>query len=161
MKTNEIYVYIAAPFFNRKQVEMVMAIEEQLELFGIKYFSPRNDGILLEMSAAERNEKMEAIYKSNIRNLNACNFLIAVIDDYDTGTVFELGYFAALLEEREQTVVTITGNDYDLNVMLRFATDCHVKGINELHELLNYIRRDGGTNGTALPVCNNIPDKIR
>lgn len=160
MLTQEMYVYIAAPFFNEAQLAVVERIEKILEANDIKYFSPRKDGVLIEMEKAERDKKMEAIFQSNIQHLEDCNCMIAIIDDYDTGTVFELGYWTALRYEREQIAITVSANDYTLNVMLKYAVNCHTQSIDDLYRLILGIKMDGGPNEMNLAKWNNFPENI-
>jgi len=145
MKFCEIKVYIASPFFNQTQLNMVDKIERTLDQYGVKYFSPRLEGVITKMTPEEKEKHIKKIYQSNIQNMQTCNMMIAVIDDYDTGTVFELGYFNSIkdLIETGRRIVTITGNDYDLNVMLKFGVDCHLKEVENLSNLVQGMRSYG------------------
>lgn len=139
MKFEDLYVYIAAPFFNEKQVKVVKDIENVLEMHEIKYFSPRKEGVIKENNSLN----LEDIYKSNIKHLEGCNFMIAVIDDYDTGTTWELGYFTSIKDNMllyKSFIVTLTEKGYGLNVMLKFGTDCHLKSIDSLYFMLKELK---------------------
>lgn len=115
------FVYIAGPFFNDKQKELIQRIEYTLEEYGMQYFSPRSEGVLVEMTPEEKEKQMEIIYNSNIQHMKDCKCMIAVIDDWDTGTVFEIGYAKAL----NKPVFTLSDCDYGLNVMIRQAVKSH------------------------------------
>jgi len=156
MKVENIRVYIAAPFFNPAQMIMVTEIEIILKNHGIKYFSPRSEGVIKQMTSTEKAVHMKAMYESNLKHMMEANFMIAVIDDYDTGTVFELGYFTRLREVTaygrkeapfyDRAIVTITGKDYNLNVMLKFGTDCHLRGVDKLEKLFKEINETESVN---------------
>jgi len=115
------FIYIAGPFFNNKQKGLIKRIEKELDKYGIKYFSPRSEGVLIDMTPEEKEEQMVKIFDSNIFHLENCKGVIAVIDDWDTGTVFEIGYANAI----EKPIFTLSDNDYGLNVMVRQAVRCH------------------------------------
>lgn len=145
-------VYIASPFFNSKQLGFVRRIEQCLDQNEIEYFSPRKHGVISEMiNSHEKKEpevismevKMKMIYEKNIEYLNTCDTMICVIDNKDVGTMFELGYFTRLKEELQNTIlriITITNENYGLNVMLRFGTDCHIKKFENLEPLMQHIK---------------------
>jgi len=134
-------IYIAAPFFNEEQLNTVKLIEIMLEENDIEYFSPRSEGVLIEMTPEEKERKMIEIFDSNIDNLEECDAMIAIIDDWDTGTVFEIGYFYGLLKP----IFTYSNHNYGLNVMVRQAVNSHNTDLQNLRtNLMQY------TNGLIL-----------
>lgn len=148
MKFKNIKVYIAAPFFNDDQLSRVMEIENVLDWLGIKYFSPRYFGVISRLKEMEKGAKIAAIYDMNIEQLCSCNTMIAITDGHDVGAIFELGYFVSLKDnvtESEKTIVTLSNNNFGLNVMLKFGVDCHVKSHESLRCLLTAIKRHGST----------------
>ena len=114
-------VYIAAPFFNEEQLDVVRKIELLLEEKGIAYFSPRMEGVLVKMSKEERAKKMGEMFRSNVDHMDWCTHCVAVIDDYDTGTVWEIGYLYAT----HKKIVTYSNNYHGINVMLNEAIEYH------------------------------------
>jgi len=121
-------IYLASPFFNEEQLNTVMLIELALEEAGIPYFSPRSEGVLIDMTPEEREKAFEGIYLSNIQNMNDCDVMVANIDDRDTGTTFEIGYMTG----RNKPVLSYSGHDYQINVMLRQSVLTHNTNINNL-----------------------------
>jgi nucleoside 2-deoxyribosyltransferase len=126
-------IYIAAPFFSTIQLDRVVWIEKILDDIGITYFSPRSFGSLRDMSASEKEEASAKIYLSNIENIIGCNTMLAVLDDKDTGTSFEMGFATAhkmrLREESlDYKIITISFLRKGLNVMLRECVDTHISG---------------------------------
>lgn len=120
------FVYIAGPFFNDKQKDLIKRIENELDKYGIKYFSPRSEGVLIDMTPEEKEKQMSKIYNSNINHMIDCKCMLAIIDDWDTGTVFEMGYAKCL----NKPIFTLSDNDYGLNVMIRQAIKSHNTDIN-------------------------------
>ena len=121
-------IYIAAPFFNEAQVELVDAIEQALDLNGIEYYSPRSEGVLMNMSPEEKKARMKYIFDKNVQMLNECDTVVAVIDNYDTGTVWEIGYAFA----KEKRIITITDHYYGVNVMINECIVAHCTEVPQL-----------------------------
>lgn len=84
-------IYIASPLFSDMEKDyidnLVFDICRELNLDPIKdFFVPHRDNLSIDETT---------IYKENIKNLNNCDLMIAVLDgkDVDSGTAFEIGYF--------------------------------------------------------------------
>jgi len=84
-----LHMYLAAGFFNESQAILCSFIE-RFETDWLPIYSPRNDGFVLmpEASDSEREE----IFTGNVLAIEHCAFMLAVIDDFDTGVVWEMGY---------------------------------------------------------------------
>ena len=82
------HVYIASPFFNPNQVTRVELVETLLEKLGISYFSPRKHSQLGDIQNPEERAKIFAL---NEESISAAEFVIAITDDKDTGTIWEAG----------------------------------------------------------------------
>ena len=126
-------IYIAGPFFNKRQMNFIQQIERAFDTYGISYISPRKAGVLKDMTPEDKAAKMRKIYDDNVRDVYNADCIVAVIDDHDTGTMFEVGYATAF----GKRILTITNHDYKLNVMLRFATQGHFNSIDQLINCLN------------------------
>ncbi len=87
----------------------------------LDFFSPRSEGVLIDMTKEERETKMVDIFNSNVNNMDYCDIMIAVIDNYDPGTMIECGYYL----KYKKPIFTYSANDYGLNIMLRQAVLCH------------------------------------
>ena len=92
MKTK---VYIAAPFFSPEQLLKVQEIEKHLAKNEIDFYSPRSEGVLDEMEQEDKMNSRKRIYETNIKRMDECTHMVAWLDDRDTGTIFEVGYFTA------------------------------------------------------------------
>ena len=114
-------IYLASPFFNEEQLNFVKELEEAFDIAGISYFSPRSEGVLIEMTPEEKEKKMTEIFESNVKHIAQANLVVAVIDDWDTGTVWEMGFAYGI----NIPIMTISNHDYGLNVMVRQSVECH------------------------------------
>lgn len=81
--------YLAGPFFNEEQVELIQFIEG-LASDRQPIFSPMSDGFVLKPDASmeDRNE----IFQSNVDAIQTAGFMLVVIDDFDPGTIWEMGF---------------------------------------------------------------------
>lgn len=79
---NEDYVYIAAPFFNSAQLEIVQTIEQYLDASNIRYYSPRihSGSALLTTEQKKDFDAWTPVLQSNIRALHDCHVMIAVLE---------------------------------------------------------------------------------
>lgn len=118
-------VYIAGPFFNDDQVKVIQRIEMLLKDKGINYFSPRSEGVLLDLNEVDRQAAKHDIYLKNVEMICECDHMIAVIDDRDIGTIWEMGYATAL----QIPVTTMSNKDYGLNVMLAESVKAHTLSV--------------------------------
>jgi nucleoside 2-deoxyribosyltransferase len=130
-------LYLASPFFTPAQIKTVAMLESMLrELSGhhyIEFYSPRQDGIVLkDLPPHERAVKAREVYETNIARVEWCDVVLAVIDDRDAGTYFEVGYGVA----KAKRIVTYTANNYGLNVMLQEAVIAHVHSVVDLAYIL-------------------------
>ncbi len=110
-------VYIAAPFFNERQLEIVQNIEDTLVLEGIEYFSPRSAGTLKDMSKDQQKQTKKEIFDGNILNMDECTHMVACVEQKDSGTTFEIGYYAA----QKKPIVLFSEVVGTVNVMLAEA----------------------------------------
>jgi len=130
---SKIRVYIAAPFFNPEQLKVVKDIEDMLDSCGVTYFSPRSEGTLIEMTDEERKVHMGNMFRSNVDHMDWCSHCIAVIDNYDTGTVWEMGYLYAT----HKKIVTYSANYHGINVMLNESIEGHCVHMMDLYQALH------------------------
>ena len=121
-------IYIAGPFFNEEQVALIEAIEAVLTFNNMEFYSPRSEGVLFNMTPEEKHARMKYIFEKNVEMLNKCDTVVAVIDDHDTGTVWEIGYAYA----SKKPIVTVTDKDYGLNVMIAQCVVSHCKTVEQI-----------------------------
>ena len=79
-------VYIAAPFFNDEQLERVERVKRLLSTLNVKFFSPKDESIF------KQGDDPSIILNTNCDAICASDFIIAITDDKDVGTMWECGY---------------------------------------------------------------------
>ena len=126
-------VYIASPFFTEEQKAVVTHIEAKLELLDIPFFSPRSFGVLMDMTAEEKEKRATAIYYKNLLEINKADLIIAYIDNWDAGTTFEIGYAAGYHKD----IITLSTSNYGLNVMIQKAVIAHIFDVEKLGEAID------------------------
>lgn len=143
-------IYLAAPFFNSEQVALVDKLEAVIEASGWHMFSPRLGANACEMNAlielkkiwvesdgmpepsAPSSELRMRVFQDNYTNIDDADLLLAVIDDFDVGVMFEVGYAFA----RHVPIVTHTARDYGCNLMLAHSIVGHTKEVEEVVDIL-------------------------
>ena len=154
---DQLSVYLAGPFFNPTQITTIRKLESELEMLGLKVYSPSRDGKKLDMST-DGPELRTAVFRDNVDNLTECDIVVAVIDDRDTGTMWEMGCrygrwmdkYANSKNKLEDAarfdcpiIVTYTDHDYGVNLMLLESIAAHCKGVDELRVYLNKLMEEG------------------
>lgn len=133
-------IYIAAPFFNPEQLALVKKMEKLCtSIPGLDHYSPRSDGILIEMTLEERKTSMQRIFDTNIKMMNECDGMIALLDHKDTGTTWELGYgyYRFCHKVLPYRVFGFTSTpDVNINVMLAKGMEAHAVGFEEARQML-------------------------
>ncbi len=80
--------YIAAPWFTPEQLDKVERLKDTLNFCGIEFFSPKDENLFGENNTASVFEVLDG----NINAIIDCNFIIAITDGKDVGTMWEAGY---------------------------------------------------------------------
>lgn len=85
-------IYLAAPFFNPQQLERVESVERLLiGTPGVSMYSPRSDGVLKDMTPKQRTAAAPDIFAKNVDRIRWADAMVAILDDKDEGTQWELG----------------------------------------------------------------------
>ena len=106
-------IYLAGPFFNYSELSVV---EEMRDLFrdaGLRVFSPYHDVGLGQVAQ---------IAKKDIEGLQASRIVVACLEDYDPGTIFEVGYARAL----GIPTLIYSPNLADLHATMFVGTGCEI-----------------------------------
>jgi nucleoside 2-deoxyribosyltransferase len=86
-------VYLASPFFTPEQLSVVEKLEALIMSFDrLVLYSPRADGVLTTMTQSARNMAASIIFDTNVKEIEACDFMLAVIDGRDIGVIWEMGF---------------------------------------------------------------------
>ncbi len=84
-----LHIYFAAPFFNEVQRNLCDFVEELgSEIYPI--YSPRIDGGVLRPDS--NNEQRAKVFDSNKVAIEVADWVLAVVDDFDSGVIWEMGY---------------------------------------------------------------------
>lgn len=122
--------YIASPIFTPEQLEKVGEVEALLDEVGYHAYSPRREGIMLAPDAPA--EERDKVYWSNFYAVTSADVLVAILDNKDTGTTWEMGCAAATGVK----IVAVTLDIPRMNVMLERGVIAHVKSLPQLRGLL-------------------------
>jgi len=82
-------LYFASPFFTEEQIEREESLIKILRNEGFKVFSPK-ENILLTPNA--NDEERRKCFEDNIKEINDNNFVFAITNGKDMGTIWECGY---------------------------------------------------------------------
>lgn len=137
--------YIAGPFFTAEQKEIVQTIEDLLDHRGDSYFSPREYGVIVDEDTPMNPARTKRIFDMNVRMIRESTTLVAITDNFDPGTMFEMGMFymkpkAPIGTKRygkETPIITYSPMGYGANVMIAHATWTHCRAMTELEHALN------------------------
>lgn len=121
-------IYLASGWFNPEQKELMDKVRSVLINMGFDVFAPFYDGIVLtkENDSPEMRKK---VFDIDIGSIDSCNLVVAIIDDFDPGTIFEMGY------AHKGNIPILAYSDVSgrgLNVMLQMAVWGFANGEDQL-----------------------------
>jgi hypothetical protein len=108
-------IYIAAPFFNLAERWIVEEIRNQLLMMGVPVFSPLHD---------VGEGPGEIVAPLDLKGLDRCEAVLAILNGSDAGTVFEVGYAVA----RDIPVVALAQNMRPEDVKMPAGSGCRIVG---------------------------------
>lgn len=116
IEPENIRAYLAGPFFKAHEKIVIKKVEAILHEAEIVHFSPFRD-----LARFQHNVRKHAndIFQANVEHLNNSNVLVACIDDFDPGTMFECGVFD---EMKRQARLAGSG---DMPQSFAFSTQGH------------------------------------
>jgi uncharacterized protein YcaQ len=146
-------IYFAGPWFNEAQAQRYEAVLEVLRDWeagrsGRSLFVPREH---LCPPTADEAKRLD-VYETNLVHLRDAAAVVAITDEKDLGTIYELGYAARLRDERRESGVDVGGTpelvgvaltlgDRPFNLMVAVGLDAACRSLFELRELLLEGRR--------------------
>mgnify|MGYP001577781350 CR=1 FL=1 len=123
-------VYVAGPSFTEEQRQTMNELEELLDEMKISYFSPRQRCYCPpNASQIERNHS----FQMNCTGVTVAEVVLARIDGYGAGTMFEIGHAYAA---RTPIVAFSTEPTTKINLMLACACRGFLSGIKEVKAFL-------------------------
>lgn len=112
-------IYLAGPFFTIGQFYLIEEFYHALQDLKVDVFSPFHD-----VGRVSSSVSSEEIAKRDLQGLDDSDLMIALLDDDDPGTYFEIGY----AREKGIPVVAYQCNpDQSQNAMIE-GTDCQIFG---------------------------------
>lgn len=135
-------VYLAGPWFHEGQPERLEKVEKCLDNFiekGLsRVFSPRRE-TLVEPNAQMDTRKQA--FLGNVRHVSASDFIVAIVDGDDKGTLFECGLAYGV----NVPILYYYEGDKPFNLML--AESCeelgYVTNIEDLEKRIKDIIKNG------------------
>lgn len=127
-------VYVASPFFNPDQLDTVEKVENMLERYNFNAFSPRLHGGVFNKEAPmeEREKQAKEIFTGNEKAMSEADFAVINLDDKDTGTAWEFGYFYS----KGIPSVSYSKHGYGANIMLSQSGMAHFSDLTGLRLFL-------------------------
>ena len=139
-------VYLAGPFFNQEQIEVQDRVEKLAEKAKLDYFSPRLRCLCApDASFAQR----KYTFDMNVNAIELADLVIARIDDFDPGTMWEIGY-AYRSKRPVYAYTTVPGRG--LNLMLAQSCKGFLCGFDEIEKFMG---KDGWVDWEAAKRIHN------
>ena len=130
-------IYLASPFFSQLHLANVVLLEDAIVATGLELLSPRRSGIVLkDLTQDERNKVAAKVYQMNCDWIEECDAMLAMIDDYDPGTIWEMGRASRI----PRPIYSVSFADHGVNVMLQGCVAAHARGIEQVREMLGLVR---------------------
>ena len=127
--------YIAAPFFNASQRDVVNKIKSQIESKSFEVFSPMHEFVC----PPDANEDVcQKTFLGNLRAIDKSRFIVAVTTNKDMGTLFEAGY--GFKSNKEIIYFAQTLGKKPFNLMLAQSCIDAIRSFEELDEVLTNIK---------------------
>lgn len=147
--------YLASGWFTEEQKRVMDKVRNVvMEFPEIELFSPYYDGIVLSRDG-DTEELRKKVYDVDVASIAFCDLVVAVIDDFEPGTVFEMGAAGILcwLNDEGWSIGggikaprIIAYSDVDgrgLNVMLQQASWGFANGEQELRSAIErFLKND-------------------
>lgn len=85
----EAKIYFASPWFSKEQSEREERVKKRLRELGWNVWSPKENCNLSPISDEVIRDK---VFKDNCSHIDGCDFVFAITDGKDMGTIWEAGY---------------------------------------------------------------------
>lgn len=132
LMSDEPTIYLAGPWFTEGQPERLAKIEKLMDELELTYYSPRLNGIDLTPDATEADRN--AVFTDNVDHLKRAKLVVAVVDGFDTGTIWETGTAYGL--DIPVAYYSETLADGTFNVMLAKSGKAVIENMTDLKAFL-------------------------
>jgi len=107
-------IYLAGPFFTMSERWLIEEAKGQLEKFGANVFSPLHDVGYGDASV---------VAKADLKGVDDADILYAVLNEYDPGTIFEIGYAIS----KNIPVIIFLENQTPINMTMFEGSGCIIE----------------------------------
>lgn len=87
-------IYLASGWFNENQASRLSKAEEVLRGMGFDVFSPREHQF--EHLTYNTQDWRDVVFEHDVDNVHSADFIFAIYDETDSGTMFEIGLAYAI-----------------------------------------------------------------
>lgn len=127
-------IYLAGPWFTPDQLRRLEMIKTLMDDVGITYYSPK-DECLFENG---KDIDPKSVLQMNVNAIHDCEFVLAITDGKDPGTLWECGY--AYAEEVPIVYVWLTHEKgQKFNLMLAASGACVCLDARQITDVLYHI----------------------
>lgn len=137
-------IYLAAPWFNQSQMERMQKVLRLLKEWSClgtdrRIFAPY-EVFVCPPDASKMIRRRT--YEGNLCAIADCDIVVAITDEKDMGTIFEVGYAAAIRDLHTRQLPIVVGCALDLpegakfNLMLAEGFDVICTSIKDLRDYL-------------------------
>lgn len=124
-------IYYAAPWFSIEQADIHARVHAVLTASRHRVFSPKHE---IEVHPNDTQERRRFAFTKNLTHICDSDFLVAVTDYKDVGTIFECGYAIRAGKSIIYYAETLGNNRF--NLMLAESATTVVRSTTELARLL-------------------------
>ena len=123
-------VYLAGPFFNRRQIQLVKTFEVILAGKGLKVYSPRK-----HQSEAPRNSMKwrRQTFASDVRAIRRADIVFAVYNGEDSGTMWEIGRACSM----RKPILIFNSREKRVNLMIAQSLHAYLDSVEKV-EVYNF-----------------------
>jgi nucleoside 2-deoxyribosyltransferase len=126
-----VKIYYAAPWFSTEQADIHERVHAVLKVSRHQIFSPKHE---LEVRPNDSKDRRRVAFTQNLTHICAADFLVAVTDHKDVGTIFECGY--AYRSGKSIIYFAETLGDKPFNLMLAESGTIVIRSTSELNRIL-------------------------
>lgn len=134
----ETKIYFASPWFSKEQSEREERVKKKLRDIGWKIWSPKENCNLSPISDEVIRDK---VFKDNCSHIEECDFVFAITDGKDMGTIWESGYAYGKGIPVIFYCETLNGGYF--NLMLAQSAYGVITSFDDLEELVEIIKEGG------------------
>lgn len=127
-------IYLASGWFTKDQKKSMGDVHKLLGEMGVSHYAPFWDGIVLQKESLPEHRRQAFVL--DLGELHYCKLMVAVTDDFDPGTIWEMGQFFP------KPIIAYTSVPHrGINIMLSESVIAFANGVEELKNVLSFLDR--------------------